>query len=233
MARNEISLSTANENSALLQSFGYDAVGNRWLSGGAQFDATTPTANVFNSNNQIVATNYDAKGNQTGDAGYTFTYDAESRLIQSSSGGSTLATYGYDADGRRVTKTAGGVTTTYVYDVSGEVAAEYASGTASTECPAATCYVMTDHLGSTRMLTGASGNQLALFDYAPFGEELGSYDGRDARWAGAAYGTHFTGKEQEGYEGAYMHYFGARYFSGAACGRPYWGWSRCDWRRAI
>ena len=212
-------LASANENSAVLQSFGYDAVGNRWLSGGAQFDATTPTANVFTANNQFNSTNYDAKGNQTQDAGYTFVYDAESRLISSSIGGGNpaSATYGYDAEGRLVTKTTGGVTTAYVYDVTGGLVAEYANG-GSTECPSATCYLMTDHLGSTRMLTDTSGNQLTLFDYAPFGEELGSYDGRDARWAGFGSGVHFTGKEQEGYEGAYMYYFGARYFS-AGLGR--------------
>ncbi len=65
------------------------------------------------------------------------------------------------------------------------------------------------------MQTDASGNQIQLFDYAPFGEGLGNAGGRDGRWAGFTHsGIHFTGKEQEGFEGAYMHYFGARYFSG-------------------
>jgi RHS repeat-associated protein len=43
---------------------------------------------------------------------------------------------------------------------------------------------------------------------------LAGLDGRDARWGGFGSGIHFTGKEQEGYEGDYMHYFDARYFSG-------------------
>jgi RHS repeat-associated protein len=64
------------------------------------------------------------------------------------------------------------------------------------------------------MQTDHSGNQLTLFDYAPFGEELAGIDGRDARWGGFGSGIHFTGKEQEGYEWDYMHYFGARYYSG-------------------
>ena len=189
------------------QSFGYDAVGNRWLSGGAQIDPTTPITDVFNSNNQINATGYDAKGNQQTNGGYTFTYDAENRLITTNMFGTT---YGYDADGRRVTKTSSGLITTYVYDVTGQLAAQY-GGPAS--CPL-TCYLMTDHLGSTRMQTDSGGNQLTLYDYAPFGEELAGLDGRDARWGGFGGGIHFTGKEQEGYEGAYLHYFGARYFSG-------------------
>jgi RHS repeat-associated protein len=73
---------------------------------------------------------------------------------------------------------------------------------------------MADHLGSTRMLTDASGNQSVLYDYAPFGEVLTTQNGRDARWGAAGSGVHFTSKEQEGYEGDYLHYFGARYFSG-------------------
>ena len=193
------------------QSFGYDAVGNRWLSGGAQIDPTTPTSDVFNSNNQINATTYDAKGNQQTNGGYSFTYDAENRLITTNMFGTT---YGYDADGRRVTKTSSGLITTYVYDVTDQLSAQY-GGPAS--CPL-TCYLMTDHLGSTRMQTDSSGNQLTLYDYAPFGEELAGLDGRDARWGGFGSGIHFTGKEQEGYEGEYMHYFGARYFS-AGLGR--------------
>jgi len=191
------------------QSFGYDLVGNRWLSAGAQIDPLTPIANVYNTNNQINATGYDAKGNQTTNGGYVFAYDAENRLITTNM---FATSYGYDADGRRVTKTSSGVTTTYVYDVTGQLAAQYATG-GTAPCPA-TCFLMTDHLGSTRMQTDHSGNQLTLFDYAPFGEELAGIDGRDARWGGFGSGIHFTGKEQEGYEGDYMHYFGARYFSG-------------------
>ncbi len=209
-------LQSVSENTGWSQTFGYDLVGNRWLSAGAQLDPSTPRANVFNLNNQINATNYDANGNQTQDSGYAFAYDAENRLISSSIGGlnPASATYSYDADGRRVTKQAGSTSTIYVYDVGGELAAEYTVGATTTPC-ATTCYLMTDHLGSTRMQTDASGNQIQLFDYAPFGEGLGNAGGRDGRWAGFTQsGIHFTGKEQEGFEGAYMHYFGARYFSG-------------------
>jgi RHS repeat-associated protein len=166
-------------------------------------------ANVYTANNQIHATGYDGSGNQTTNGGYTFQYDAENRLIATNM---YATSYGYDADGRRVTKTSSGVTTTYVYDITGQLAAQYATG-GTTPCPA-TCYLMTDHLGSTRMQTDSAGNQLTLLDYAPFGEELAGLDGRDARWGGFGSGIHFTGKEQEGYEGDYMHYFGARYFSG-------------------
>jgi RHS repeat-associated protein len=200
------------------QYFGYDAVGNRWLYSGAYFDPSTPvTGNIdpFDANNHLNSVGYtDGRGNQTSDGGYGFQYDEENRLTSSSMSGSTLATYAYDADGHRVMKVAGAETTVYVYNPQGELAAEYTTGATTTPC-ATTCYLMTDHLGSTRMQTDGSGNQIQLFDYAPFGEMLGSAGGRDGRWAGYQQsGIHFTGKEQEGNEGAYMHYFGARYYSG-------------------
>ncbi len=201
-----------------LQYFGYDAMGNRWLYSGAQFDPSTPVTgdiDPFDANNHLNSAGYaDGRGNQTGDNGYGFQYDEENRLVSSSMPGSTLATNTYDADGHRVMKVAGSETTVYVYNPQGELAAEYTTGATTTPC-ATTCYLMTDHLGSTRMQTDTSGNQIQLFDYAPFGETLGNSGGRDGRWAGYQQsGIHFTGKEQEGFEGAYMHYFGARYFSG-------------------
>ena len=128
------------------------------------------------------------------------------------------ATYSYDADGRRVMKVSGGVTTHYVYDAQGNLALE---NTVSGTPPGVlwgTTYQMGDHLCSIRMQTDGNGGQRALYDYAPFGEELTAADGRDARWGGPGTGFHFTGKEQEGIEGDYMHYFGARYYA-AGLGR--------------
>ncbi len=215
---NRIASVTESGSSPWSQTFGYDVAGNRWLQTGTQFDSSTPATgsiNPFDANNHLNGAAYaDGRGNLTSDGGYGFQYDAENRLTSSSMSGSTLAAYTYDAEGHRVTKVAGTETTVYVYNVQGELAAEYTTGATTTPC-ATTCYLMTDHLGSTRMQTDASGNQIQLFDYAPFGEMLGNAGGRDGRWAGYTQsGIHFTGKEQEGYEGAYMHYFGARYFSG-------------------
>ena len=204
------------------QNYGFDAVGNRWVSTGTSFDSFTPvgSANPFDANNHLTTSSAaygDGRGNMTAIGGYVYTYDAENRLIQSTLTGTT--TYTYDADGRRVTKTMpGGMVTTYVYDAQGNLAAEYTSNGTAPTLPCTTCYLMADHLGSTRMYTDGAGAQQALFDYAPFGETLASgVDGRDARWPaaqGGGYGLHFTGKEQEGVEGDYMDYFGARYYAG-------------------
>jgi len=72
---------------------------------------------------------------------------------------------------------------------------------------------MADHLGSTRMMTDSAGNQQALYDYAPYGEELTTQGSRDARWGDSGVGLRFTGKQQEGSEGDYMYDFGARFYS--------------------
>jgi RHS repeat-associated protein len=86
-----------------------------------------------------------------------------------------------------------------------------------TTAPCTTCYYMADHLGSTRVMTDSAGNQQVLYDYTPYGEELTTQGGRDARWGGSASGPAsgflFTGKERDAESG--LDYFGARYFSGA------------------
>jgi hypothetical protein len=64
------------------------------------------------------------------------------------------------------------VTTTYVYDASGQLAAEYATPSTVSSCGTATCYVTVDHLGSTRMVTDSTGKVATRYDYLPFGGEL-------------------------------------------------------------
>ena len=108
-------------------------------------------------------------------AGRTLAYDAENRIV--STGGTTHA---YDGDGHRVTKTGSG-TTTYVYDAAGNLAKEYSTATPT---DTGTSYLTADHLGSTRLITDASGGVKKRFDYLPFGEELlALYGGRTAAMA--------------------------------------------------
>ena len=105
----------------------------------------------------------------------------------------------------------------YVYEVGGELAAEY-GGTAV----AGDEYVVTDHLGSTRLVVDGTGAVKGLHDYLPFGEEI--YNGVGGRTV--AYGgggdlaaQKFTGKERDsetaGSAWQGLDYFGARYFNGA------------------
>jgi RHS repeat-associated protein len=178
----------------------------------------TPTQNSnFNSNNQlgIQSSAYDSAGNLKAIGGYSFAYDAENRQV-SAAVGSTTANYSYDGEGRRVQKVSSGVTTVYVYDAAGEVAAEYSTGPPA---PTGTQYLTADHLGSTRLVSNASGAVAGYHDYLPFGEEIPSpVGGRGSLYWAAEGVTHkFTGKERDTETSSSamlgLDYFGARYFS--------------------
>jgi YD repeat-containing protein len=157
------------------RTFGYDAYGNAWVktNSGVPLAGNTPTSNVFNGNNQIGGGSYDAAGNQTGVNGDTAAYDAESRqssLTEPASLGSGVENYLYDGNGQRVEKTGPDGATIYVYDAAGRVAAEY--GTSGLPSPCTTCYMVTDNLGTARLVTDAGANVISRHDYLPFGEEI-------------------------------------------------------------
>jgi len=216
-------LSSATETgSSWSQNYGYDDYGNRWVSPGVTTSPFTPIASSnFDTNNrlQIQNTQYDLAGNLQQLGGYTSVWDSEERLFSSSINGVTTS-YAYDGDGHRVLKQSPAATTVYLYDAFGELAAEYS--TASTVNPdCVTCYLSTDHLGSTRLVTDGGHNVVARHDYLPFGEEVPStYGGRSnpALLFGAVDNVNqkFTGKERDSESG--LDYFGARYY-GSALGR--------------
>ncbi|MBV9269268.1 MAG: hypothetical protein JO061_24070 [Acidobacteriaceae bacterium] len=143
-------------------------------------------------------------------------YDTEGRITQATGAGS--AAYKYDGSGRRVVKSGSGVSTVYVYDAAGQLAAEYSSAAAGTVL-CTTCYLSTDYLGSTRLVTDASGNVISRHAFLPFGQEIaGNQYGRDNSWGAFNDGVNqrFTGKESDQESG--FDYFGARYY-GPALGR--------------
>ena len=162
----------------------YDAWGNR-----TDQNPTGGTCNPFHQsmdgNNRITGSpyQYDAAGNMTHDATHSYTYDADNRIIQVASG--STAAYGYDVDGRRVSRVVGGVETDYIYDLSGHVVATYGGGCGNTCLNTAfmylngrllaeynsgtTYFVHQDHLGSTRLLTGyPTASVVECDDYYPF-----------------------------------------------------------------
>jgi hypothetical protein len=116
---------------------------------------TPQSLSAFNtSTNRINASGYDFAGNQTQDAaGSTFTYDGENNMITSTVGGISVS-YFYDGDGRRVKRAGGGVTTVFVYNLLGQLIAEYDNLTTPPSGSGGTSYLTTDHLGSTRAVTG-------------------------------------------------------------------------------
>ena len=157
---------------------------------------------------------YDNAGNLTAYATRTLAYDAENRQTTLSDGGS----YEYDGEGRRVKKVAAGVTTVYVYDAFGKLAAEYATLAPSNQPDCTRCYLTPDHLGSTRLVTDGTGAVKRRYDYFPFGGEINP--GYGNRSAVTGYVTtdwsnpKFTGKPRDYESGLGLDYFGARYFSG-------------------
>jgi RHS repeat-associated protein len=157
---------------------------------------------------------YDATGNLATSGGRTLTHDAENRqktLVD----GSTWQ-YAYDGEGRRVKKS-GAYTTIYVYDAMGQLAAEYSdSSQGQPDCTR--CFITADHLGSTRLVTDASGAVKRRTDYTPYGYEINQWSGRTEV---TGYSTtdklslKFTGKGRDYESGLGLDFFGARYYGGA------------------
>jgi RHS repeat-associated protein len=146
-------------------------------------------------------------------------YDAENRQTQAVDNVSEgQASYGYDGLGQRVTKSNNGlISTLYVYDIFGQLAAEYNSFPKQ-QSPCSTCYLSYDHLGSLRLVTdnSTSANIIARHDYLPFGEEIpANAVGRRSEWGpfGDKVNQKFTGQERDEETG--FDFFQARYFYGA------------------
>jgi RHS repeat-associated protein len=157
---------------------------------------------------------FDANGNMISDGTKTYSWDAENRLVSVTQGGTTLASFTYNKDGIRGTKTAGGVTTTYVLDGNNVVEERSTAGVTkhfhgpgvdsvlgSQDASGAVSYYVRDHLGSIRQKTSALGQTTLTRDYDPWGNPL----------AGAAIGGWaFTGREWDPETNLY--YYRARYY---------------------
>lgn len=179
------------------------------------------------TNNRLTTTwaNYDASGNQTAakiaGAQWSAAYDGEmhqryfcANTIAACTSSNWQGAYTYDGEGNRVQKQTAGVTTNYVYDAFGQLAAEYTTGG-----PAQTAgrfFRTTDHLGSTRLVTNSAGAVVSRRDSFPFGEQIlaNASSGRTAANlynAAMGFPQLFTAKERDAESG--LDYFGARYFS--------------------
>ena len=131
---------------------------------------------------------YDDAGNIITDQKFRqlkFQYDANNRQKQYSNLDDTGVVMSiYDAGGQRVATQVGGVLTNVcVYDAMGKPMAEYGAPSAG---PGGTGYLMSDHLGSPRVVTTANGAVISRHDYLPFGEELGNVG---MRTPGQGYGA--------------------------------------------
>jgi RHS repeat-associated protein len=176
------------------QSWTPDALGNFT---GVTTDGITQTRTA-NQQNEITSISgagtvtYDANGNTTADgSGKTFAYDAWNRLVRVVNGGTTLAAYGYDGTGRRITETHGATTTDLYYSSSWQVLEERVGGVVQARnvwspvyvnAPVLRdqsslhngtldqrLYVQTDANWNVTALLDASGNVLERYVYDPYG----------------------------------------------------------------
>jgi RHS repeat-associated protein len=193
--------------------FGYDIWANLLSASVTQGSAPMLSVGV-NTKNQINNSGfvYDAAGNLTADGSLTMTYDAENRMTSANAG----ISYTYDGDGRRVKK---GTSKLYWYGAGADTLLETdASGNNPTEyvffngrrvarrSPSGVVnYYFADHLGSSRVVTNATGTILDDSDFYPFGGERAV-----TSTSGNVY--KFTGHERDSETG--LDYMKARYGSG-------------------
>jgi YD repeat-containing protein len=155
-------------------------------------DAVTQIANGLSTTTFTYDNNGNVTQKTTDGTTTTYVHDYANRLTALGAGGATT-TYGYDAFGQRVFQT--GTTTTYLYPfkwysvasstgsgakfatttdyvfngdslvatVDQQTASGNATGTAKTR------YIHPDHLGSTNVVTDASGTVVQTLDYYPYG----------------------------------------------------------------
>ncbi len=119
------------------QVFTYDRYGNRFQSGSSNSGVgfmDVVTNDISTSTNRFISTGstpvtYDPAGNITQDQKFRFmnySYDANGRQLSASSiNNAASQTSVYDAAGRRVQTTANNVTRTMVYDIFGQLVADY------------------------------------------------------------------------------------------------------------
>ncbi len=216
------------------ESYLLDGVGN-WISvqtvNGNQSDAVGYQLNDMNEYSRICAVeqSHDDNGNLTGDGERNYRYDARNRLVRVSTlGGNTIATYKYDAFGRRIEKRAGSETVRYVHfgkrvleerNAFNEVQRSYVYGRGVDEVlqlkTAAndSFYYHDNSIGSIAALTDDSGGVVERYRYNAYGEmTVLTADGVSElvqSSVGNRYG--FTGRRFDVETGFY--YYRARYYA--------------------
>jgi RHS repeat-associated protein len=206
--------------------YGYDAAGRRTSMGGSLAQVNLPTtvsSSTHNGGNRVTTwgsqvLTYDDNGALTADAGATalaYVWDERRRLKQIQQGGTTIASFQYDAFNRRIGKTVNGVNTNFLND-GWQVVQELTGTTPSANLltglrideifrRAAGATIedfLTDALGSTIALVDAAGAVQANYTYEPYGGTVASGSA-----SGNAY--QYTGRDNDGG----LYYYRNRYYS--------------------
>lgn len=165
----------------------YDAAGNRTK----KTVGVNITNYTYDSGNQLTAVNgqtytYDSNGNLTSNGPKTYVYNELNQLVEvKNTGGSTIATFSYDDQGRRISMTVSGATANfhysgdkvvYVTDANNTVTAEYTWDTSGNPVTmtynGSTYYYHLDGHGSVTAMTDGSGNTVAQYQYDAWGNIL-------------------------------------------------------------
>lgn len=198
--------------------YGFDQIGN--LTNNSQVGVYTyPTSGSSSVQPHAVSTAgassyvYDANGNLTSGAGRTLTYDAENRPLTITSGGTTT-TFVYDGDGGRVKKIVGTLTSLYIgklYECENTACTKLIFAGSQRIAMKQVIngvvdYYHPDHLGSTSVVTTATGTLEQSLAYYPFG-------GTWVNTGTANVPYKYTGKELDASTGLY--FYEARYYDPA------------------
>jgi RHS repeat-associated protein len=187
------------------QTINYDANGNRtgFSAYGSTDTYTTNNLNQYTQRNSSTAS-YDTKGNViTGFDASSYTYDAQSRILTASKGGTT-ETFKYDGLNRQVSRTIGPLQPVYnAYD-GWNLIAEYAPGSTSPSTAylgsiknlTANRYYYQDASGSTSHLADNTGHLLEWYRYDLQGTPI-FYNASNQQISGTSYGVRhlFTGQQ--------------------------------------
>ncbi|MEW6221663.1 MAG: hypothetical protein AB1634_19320, partial [Thermodesulfobacteriota bacterium] len=191
------------------QSFGYDPLGNFTTNsreGSYTYDPAHPHA-VKTAGGATYT--YDANGNMLTGNGRTLTWDAVNRLSSVTMTGQTTR-FWYDHQGRRVEKSGPAGTSKYfgrlVEVDDGQLVQYYYAGPMliAKKQGGNKTWFHSDHLGSVRLMTNASGTVVKRYEYAAFGETIAETSGGPANERG------FTGHVSDPETG--LIYMGARYY---------------------
>ncbi|HEY2944635.1 MAG TPA: RHS repeat-associated core domain-containing protein [Vicinamibacteria bacterium] len=153
--------------------------------------ATDPSGNVAIKTYQVSASGsttsftYDPNGSLTAQGTKTYEWDGANRLVRIVDGGSEIARFVYDGQGRRSQKITGGLTRTYVYDgaeileerLSSGGTIRYVHGQGIDQHLAkveggTTSYYLADHLGSIIQVTDAGAAVMLTRQYDAWGNLL-------------------------------------------------------------
>ena len=166
---------------------------------------------------------YDAIGNPLSDGTWTYAWQHGRQLASMSKSGSSI-TYGYNADGKRISKTVNG--TTYNFSYLGDQLTEMTWGsnklhfTYDSTGPASVTYngnryfYLKNAQGDVTGLVNASGTQVVSYTYNPWGAPM-STGGTMASTLGAANPLRYRGYVYDSETGLY--YLSSRYYN------PVWG----------